>query len=54
MIPLRGSSVTSTIGWIALKDYRLGDIASEFIDMVERWFNGELSEMNIIAADNYH
>lgn len=54
VIPLKGSSVTSTIGWIALKDYRLGDIASEFIDMVERWFNGELQEEDIIKTDNYH
>lgn len=52
VIPLKGVSVTSTIGWIALKDYRLGDIASEFIDMLERWFNGELSENSITSLDS--
>lgn len=47
-LPLKGVDVTSTIGWIALKDYLLSDIASEFIEMVERWFRGELLEGNII------
>lgn len=40
-IPLKGIDVTSTIGWISLKDYRLSEIAEQFIDMVERWFKGE-------------
>lgn len=53
-IPLKGGNVTSTIGWIALKDYRLGEVASEFIDMLERWFKGELSEDNITQIDKYH
>jgi len=43
-IPLKGVDVTSTIGWIALKDYHLSDIAQDFIDMVEKWFKGELPE----------
>lgn len=40
-IPLKGVNVTSTIGWIARKDYRLSETAEQFINMVEKWFKGE-------------